>query len=470
MTVIPISLGSSSNPSRVPAGGAARFINCYLEKQGEDAKAPSIVVASDGLADFVTLTTGPVRAMIVVGSYLYVVAGRTFYRVGADGSSDILGGVPTDDIVHIARNRRDDPHIGIVSGGRYWWCDTADGSFGEITAATIGVSSFAPVSITVMDGYGILPVSSSLWYITALDDLKTIDPLDFAKAESNPDETVTVATREGEVVNFGERSTEFWQDTGDTDFPFKRSMAIELGCLAGGSVAKVDRTLLWIAHDGTVRVMNGYGGERVSTHPVERAIASVDPSTITATTWWARGHTFYALSSDDWTWVYDVGGEWHERIGYGLTRWSVAFCERFGNDLIAGASASGKLFKMSPDYLDEAGSPLIMTVQTPPVHAFPMRLQMAALYVDFAPGVGLYTGASQDVAPEMMVSWSDNGGQTFGSERRVALGRQGDMLRRGIVRRLGIVGPVGRTFRFSASAAVVRALLGASVDAEKLVA
>lgn len=470
MTVIPISLGSGSNPSRVPAGGAARFINCYLEKQGEDAKAPSIVVASDGLAEFVTLPNGPIRAMIEVGAYLYVVADRTFYRVSSSGASDILGGVPTSGLVHIARNRRDSPHIGIVSGGRYWVCDTADGSYVEITASDIGVATFEPKSITVMDGYGILPVTSSLWYTSDLDDLMTIDPLEFAKAESNPDEIVTVATREGEVVIFGTRSTEFWQDTGDVDFAFKRSMAIELGCLAAGSVAKVDRTLLWIAHDGTVRVMNGYGGDRVSDYAVERAIASVDPNTITATTWWGRGHTFYAISSDDWTWVYDVGGEWHERIGYDLTRWSVAFCERFGNDLVAGASASGTLYKMSHDYLDEDGSPLIMTVQTPPVHAFPMRLAVSALYVDFAPGVGLATGASQDVAPELMVSYSDNGGQTWSAERRVSIGRQGDMLRRGILRRLGIVGPVGRTFKISASASVVRALLGAALDADKLVA
>lgn len=467
MTVIPISLGSGSNPSRVAAGGAARFINCYLEKQGEDAKAPSIVVACDGLATFASLPTSPVRAMIEVGAYLYVVAGRTFYRVGVTGTYDILGGVPTSGLVQIARNRRDFPHIGIVSEGRYWVCDTSDGTYVEITLPDGAQAN----GIAVMDGYGILPVSNSLWYTTDLDDLKTIDSLSFAKAESNPDEIVRPATREGEVVIFGTRSAEFWQDTGDVDFAFQRSQAIELGCLAAGSVCNVDRTIIWVAHDGTVRVLEGYGGKRISNHPQERAIASVDPSTIRSTTWWSRGHTFYQLSSDTWSWVCDLTtGEWHEREGYQQTTSFVSCCSRFGNELIAGASASGDLFKMSPDYLDDAGTPLIVTVQTPPVHAFPMRLAISALYVDFAPGVGLVTGASQDVAPEMMFSASYNGGQTWSAERRISLGRKGDMTRRGIVRRLGIIGPTGGTFRFSASASVVRAFLGASIDAKKLAA
>lgn len=467
MTIIPISLGSGSSPSRIPSGGAARFINCYLEQQGEDAKATTIVVASDGLSLFVTLPTSPVRAILEVGSYLYVVSGRTFYRVSAAGAYDVLGGVPTDGLVTMDRNRRDNPQIGIVSGNRYWVCDTADGSYVEVS----GPSGFSPKAITVLDGYGVIPSTTSLWYITGLDDLSTIDTLDFSKAESNPDENVRVARREGELVLFGTRSTEFWQDTGGADFPFTRSQAIELGCLAAGSVMNVDRTLCWIAHDGTVRMMQGYDGKRISDHYVERAIASVDAATITSTTWWSRGHTFYALSSDEWTWVYDLAtGKWHERFGYGLARWSASYCSPFGNETVAGASASGALYKMSPDYYDDAGSPLIFTVQPPPVHAFPVRLQMSTLYLDFAPGVGLATGASQDVTPEAMVSWSDNGGQTFGAERRVPLGKLGDMMRRGIVRRLGIVGPTGRTFKISVSASVVRALMGAAVDADKLAA
>ena len=68
-------------------------------------------------------------------------------------------------------------------------------------------------------------------------------------------EIVRAATREGEVVLFGRDTIEWWQNTGDADFAFTRSQAIRLGCLSANSVAAIDRTLAWIANDGTVRLM-----------------------------------------------------------------------------------------------------------------------------------------------------------------------------------------------------------------------
>ena len=106
MTVMPIALGSGSSPSRFPAGGAARFINCYVERQGDDSKSPEIAVASDGLTSFATLATYPVRAMLEVGAYFYVVSGRVFYQVDSSGNSVVLGNVPTDGLVTMVRNRQ----------------------------------------------------------------------------------------------------------------------------------------------------------------------------------------------------------------------------------------------------------------------------------------------------------------------------------------------------------------------------
>lgn len=470
MSITPIALGSGSSPSRFAAGGAAHFINCYLEKQGEDSKSPAIVVASDGLTAFGELPTDGIRAALEVGAYVYVLYGRVLYRVDENGGYTVLGNVPTDGLVTMVRNRRTDPQIGIVSDRLFYVYDTVDGSFARVTGPSTA-TDFQPTSITILNGYGILPVSNSRWYVTALDDLTSVDGLDFAEAESDPDDIVRAATREGEVVLFGRDTIEWWQDTGDVDFAFARSQAIRLGCLSAGSVASVDRTLAWIAHDGTVRLMSGYGGDRISDHAVERAISSVDPDTIFATSWWGRGHTFYAISSDEWTWVYDLStGKWHERKSYEAARWDIAVVARFGLQWVAGSSSGGGLYVMSPDAMDEAGTAIVMTVQTPPVHAFPHRLQFNALYIDIVPGVGLNTTVAAELDPELMVAWSDNGAQTWSTERRIALGRLGKMTQRAVARRLGISNQIGRTFRLSISASVARAFLGASVDVDKLAA
>jgi hypothetical protein len=499
VTVVPISLGTGSNRARFDVAGAARHINCYVEQSGDQAKTPNLIVAHDGLANFATLASAGVRGMIEVGAYLYVVSGRQVYRVDAGGGVTTIGGIPTDGPVYMARNRRAVPQIGILSSGLFYVIDTGANTLQLVTGATststltdptltdpdptltdpsLGAASSAWTlppgsSLTVLDGYGIIPVSNGRWFTTGIDDFTTIDPLDFGTADSNPDEIVRAETREGEVVLFGSRSTEWWKDTGNVDFPFKdgRVAIAELGCLAAGSVAKVERTLAWIAHDGTVRLMAGYDGQRISTHAVERDIASAVPDQITSTSWAARGHSFYQISSPDWTWCWNrTTNTWSERQSYGKSRWRCSVVSNFGTKWIAGDATLGKLYTMSLDYASEGNAPLIMTVRTPPVHSFPNRLQVGTLYVDFVAGVGLNSTATQDATPEMMVRWSDNGGATWSGERRIPLGRQGDTIRRGIMRRLGIVPPQGRTFEFSVSAAVVKGWMQAALDAEKLVA
>ena len=387
MTLTPISLGSSSNPSRFGAGGVARLVNCYQERQGEDAKADPIIVASDGLTVLATASALGTRALLEVGVYVYGVIGREIVKIGAGGTLAVLGGIPTNGPVYMVRNRRTVPQVAIVSDGLYYVIDTGTDVITQISSAVLPPAT----SLAFFDGYGLLSTTrNGQWFATAIDNFSTIDPLSFGDAESNPDDIVRIATREGEVVVFGTRSTEWFQDTGAVNFAFTRSQAAEIGCLSAGSVAFVDRTLFWVAHDGSVRQMQGYGGARVSTHAVERAIAGVDPSTILATTWWQGGHTFYAISCASWTWVYDLAtSKWHERESYGQSRWRVSCVARFGNAWLAGDSSTGDLYIMSPDVHAESFDPLILTVQTPPVHAFPKRLQFSALYLDIVPGVGL---------------------------------------------------------------------------------
>ena len=465
---MPVSLGKGSNKSRFAQGGAARFVNCYLESQGEDTKVPAIVVASDGLQSFTTVSESGNRAVLEVDGSLYVINGHTLYKVDPDGSSTVLGGIASNGVVYMDRNRRTNPQIGIVADTNFYVYDTGTGSYVHVTGPD---ANFLPICITVLDGYGILPLENGTWYRTDIDDMTTIDPLAFAKAESNPDRNVRCASREGEAVFFGERSSEFWADTGTETIAFTRSQAIELGCLrgGGGSVSKVDRTLVWVAHDGTVRMLQGYSGNRISNHYIERLISQVDPTELRSTSWWSDGHTFYCLHSDSWSVVYDMKeGQWHERTSDEGSRWRVQIVARMGNDLIACDATTNDLYTMSHDIYTDGDSELVMTVQTPPIHAAPYRLQFDAAYVDIAPGVGLATGASQDVDPSMMVSWSDNGGLTWSNERQVSLGRQGDSLRRAVVRRLGVSSVNGRTFKFSISAAVAKAIMGLAVDANKM--
>jgi hypothetical protein len=330
------------------------------------------------------------------------------------------------------------------------------------------VDLLAPLSLAYLDGYMITASTLGKWQIGAIDDASAWDALDVTRAESDPDEVIAVHEYGDTVVTFGERSTEYWDNTGAADFPFERVDTKNFGCGAKNSVAMVGQTLFFIDHARQVCMLQGYDATRVSNHAVERAIESIsDRDTITATSWVKGGHQFYVITSSDWTWAYDtLTSTWHQKKSHGRENWRVSCVVDFDGVLIAGDADSGIIYEMSDTFGDEAGDPLIMTVIPPAVHAFPYRLAMHAAYIDIEAGVGTDADSTetQDVEPELMLSWSDDGGATFGSTRNLSLGRAGQRRKRVKCFKLGTTGEDGRVFKLSCSAKVARAMYGLTLD------
>jgi len=462
---VPLALGVQSNPGRYPEAGSARLINVFMEPAGEEGKVPSPLYPVPGLAAFASLPGGRIRAMLVVSSWLYVVAGRILFRVDRTGNYQLIGGIPTDGLVTMARNRAEPTQIGIVSDGTYWL--VVNTTLTELSDEDLP----APNSIAVLDGYFILPSYSSRWSISDVDDGEEIDALDFASAESQPDPNVRVAVRESELVIFGAGSTEWWRNTGGDGFPFSRVQTMTLGCLSAASVAAVGQTLVWVASDGTVRLMQGYDGKVISSAPLQRLIeAEPDKSAIEATAWSQNGVWFYAVSGAAWSWIYNLStGLWHERRSYGSQRWLASQVINFADMVIVGGD-DGELYVMRDTADDEAGEPLVCEIDTPVAHGWPHGLTINALHLDVLTGRGLVPGdASEDtLEPHLMVSVSRDGGSSWGTERQLSLGTRGNRTKRVSSYRWGEFKGAGAVFRISASAAVARGFFAAAIEAEKL--
>jgi len=465
MPILPISLGTQSNPGRFSTAGSARLVNLMVEQSGQEGKTTTVLYPVPGLAAFASYpaAAGGVRAMLATDNWLYWVAGRLLLRTDPAGATQFIGGIPTDGLVTMARNRADPPQIGICSDGLFWVCEDA------VLAANTDTDLPPSSSLAVLDGYGILPGYGSVFHISDADDFRSFDPVDFAPAEASPDATMRVAVRESEVVFFGRDSIEWWQNSGG-EFPFSRVQTARIGCLSAASVANVDRTLAWVAHDGTVRLMEGYAGKVVSTHAIDRFIADeADKGDLSATSWAQDGHTVYCLSGTAETWAYDLGtGLWHNRASYGSSRWRCSHVVQFAGKTIAGDASTGTLYQMHRDHTDEAGEPLICESVTPPNHASPERLQVDALHLDVITGQGLVPGDDTTADPQIMVQASRDGGATFGAERWISTGRAGERVKRIVLRRWGVYGVQGVTWRVRSSAAVARGFLSAHMDAQKL--
>jgi hypothetical protein len=474
MPIVPISLTNKSNPARFKQGGSAQLLNCYVEEIGQEGKVPWAIYASDGLQGFAFLQgvasgLGCRAGINLDDSAIYVVAGTALYKVKPNGDQVLIGSmnISTTAPVFMERNRRASPDIMIVCDGLGYICRA------DVLTQITDTDFLAAVSLGFSDGYFGITTVLSEWAIGNLDDGLNWDGLDTATADGDPDALVRIGGLQAQFMLFGERSLEIWVDVGNADFAYQRSTVIEIGMLKGASnsLATVEQSLVWVAHDRTVRMLGqGYAAERISTAAVERAIQSVaDPSKIEATSWYSNGHTFYKITCPDWTWVYDTVTQlWHQRQSYGQKNWRVSFVLTFGEKLIAGDSTSGALYEMGPQFFDDAGDPLVSRVVLPPVHGFPSRLTHNALYIDAERNVGTGQGEPQDIDPSIMVDWSDDDGETFGTQRFVSLGQQGSKIKRiRPLTRLGQAKANGRVYRLTWSAKVARALYQCSADISK---
>ena len=457
MATRPLSLGVQSNPGRHPAAGAARLINAYCEDAGQEGVMRWPIYAADGLADFgSTGASGGIRAMLQLNGQLYGVGGRSVFRSDLTGTTTIIGGMASDGLVTMARNGKVTPQIALTCDGLSQIIE--NGILTQITDPDLPPAN----SVTAVGDYFAWGSTDGQITISELSEGFEIDSADFVTAEAKPDSLVRLCSLGLMLVAFGTESTEFWPLAGG-EFPFSRSAVRDYGLLAAGSVATVDETLAFVARDHTVRIIAGYDGKVISTDAVARAVKDeTDKANISGTSWRRAGHTFYAISGTDWTWVYDFAtGLWHERRSYGLDRWLVSQTADFGDVIIAGHYSEGSLYTLSPDHTDEAGDPLLWTVQLPTITAFPKRVEIGRIDFFVLPGVGTL----EETDPQLMMSRSENG-RDFGHERMASIGAMGQDQTGVHFGRLGTTGRFGRTYRFTMSADVVKGAVGAAIDAK----
>lgn len=471
---VDVSLGRSSNAARNQQAGAAQLENCYSEET-PDGKNTWAIYATAGLTNFGSpLNDGPIRAMVVVGSTLYVVSGRDIFTVSSGGVATLIGGIPTSGPVYMAFNRRVPAQIGVVSDGVYALIDTGTNSVTIISDPDLP----SPISIAFVNGYFVFPIDNARYMLSGLDDGSTIDGLDEGTAEFAPDDLVRSIALENELILLGTGSIEWHQDVGDADFPFARSHATEIGCLAPNSAAVAAtpsrRVVLFVSPDHSVRLISGYSADKVSTNEIEDKIKKLHEagniSQLVGFSFADSGRFFYVLRCDAWCYSLDLKEmQWHKRKSYEMDTWRVGSVVQFGTLLVAGDATTGQLYLMGDNYYMEGDQHLIPSITTPTVHGFPYPLIFNALYLDAAMGVGLNSPSSDIANPTVLVSWSDDGGYTFSAERVRSLGALGQTAKRvQPIYRLGKSTGKGRIFRIRISSPVERVILSISVDFEKL--
>lgn len=461
MTSIPVAF--RSNPGKYTYSGAPRLLNAYAEQQGKDGVQPMVLLPAFGMVQFSAVTDTPCRGLIFLEDLdlIYSFHSSGAFKVTSAGVATRIGTIPGNDVVQLSRNRADPPQISVhCSAGEFY-------IQGDIVYTVMDGDLISDiVSQDHIAGYTVYGSETGEFQISSLNECQTVDGLDVAEAEQSADKLVKVVGDRGDLLIFGQITTEPWRNTGQADFPFEpmSGSTLQKGLLSSNAVVKSDNTLIWPGHDNTIYRLNGYQPQRVSTHAIERLIqGETTPSGIIGFGHFGEGHSFSTFSGTNWTRSFDAATQlWHERESYQLGYWRAKFAVNAFGKQIVGDVLSGSLFYLADGVFTESGDPIIWGMDSPTLNVFPNGGIVDAVFLDVATGVGTIPATGQGYDPILMLSWSTDGGATFEGDRHLKLGKFGDRVRV-VARRLGRFGPAGIIFRVRVSDPVIRSLIAIDV-------
>lgn len=333
----------------------------YLPVQAEKGgtASPAMLKTVPGMSLFATVGTGPIRGMRNVEGRWLVVSGTSLYWVKPDGTSVSIGTIPGVGRVDMAHNQ--------ITGGNQVLIATGTGGYVYNTVtgtlAPIVNDSYPGATCVRFLGQYLVQIEPQrrFFFHSDLADATAYSTLDQYEAEAQPDLLMCLEVSQGDLLVFGERTTEVWRNEVTENAAFQKAgVTIERGIASQFASAVIDNSVIFLGDDGVVYRLNGYSPTRISTFALEQAIAHCDLRRAFAFSWEARGHkVFYLTFQDGRTWGYDVAsGEWHRRKSFGMDRWRINALINTGSFWLAGDMTSGNLYKLDWGFMGEGDYPL----------------------------------------------------------------------------------------------------------------
>lgn len=438
MAVKPVSLFGLGNFSRSRNVSSQKRTNLYTEIQKDGEKGTLTAYPTPGTTAFVNFGAYPSRGTWRRDDALYIVNRFTLWRVSNDGTMTAIGTLLTSaGRVDISDNGT---QIMVVDGPNGYIYDTSTSTFSQITDPDFPGAD----TVTFMNGYFVVQKpNSGQFYISDIYNGLNWAALDFATAESNPDNLVRVISDNGQILLFGPETTEFWSDSGALDFPFARvgAAAIEWGLAARWSLCKFMDSLIFLRKNrlGAVQVctLSGYNAVPVSNPDIDYIMSQYSSvSNATGFAYMASGHPFYQINfpSANESWVFDgLSREWHKAESNGgrhRGEIQVNFLDRsYVTDY-----ENGKLYRFQDGVFTDDGMPIAREMVTRHQSTGEYTF-LSKLWIEMEGGVGLLMG--QGSQPKLMLQYSKDGGHTWSDEIWRDIGAMGEYNCRALFLRLG---------------------------------
>ena len=442
-------------------------INLFLEADPDGRNA---LYGTPGCKLNTTVGTGPIRGIFQpsYGADAIVVSGAGVYRLTKLGASTFIGSLSSSTgPVCMADNGL---LTMLVDGTASGYLISPAYVFSVLSSSAF----YGGTSVYFLDGRFILNRPGTGQFYASDMYKATFSPLNFATAESSPDNLLNLIIDHREVWLLGSKTIEIWANSGAAGFPYERltGAAIDLGCAAKYSVARMDNSVFWLGTNEASGLMvyraESYAPKRISTHAIEFAIANYETvSDAQAYCYQQEGHSFYVLTfpTANATWAFDAAtGAWHQRAymsdGLQTRHRSNCFSSAWGLALV-GDYENGNIYALDMDTYTDNGAAILRSRSCKTLQDGDYEwINFASLQVDFEAGQGLNDG--QGIAPLVALQYSDDGGFTWSNERTCTLGAQGKYANRARWTRMGR--SRSRVFRVRISDPIPVVIIGAAVN------
>lgn len=463
-----ITFPPTSNPGLRPQESAGRLINAFSEKTLVGAPSQIIQRRSAGLPrvqqTFLSIHT---RGFLDTGSTcIWILDERA---VSFDSTFNIVdcGLLSGQQPVTTARNNAVTKQNVVVTGlGCFNLFDNAV----PTPFADVDLPS-NPTSVCDFDGYFIWSFGSGAIYASDLNSVE-VNSLSF-----NVEQGLfgrRVVRYSGRVFFFGDKWTGVYRNAGTIPFPLAREVTIPRGIVGSHAVAGWEtgwaNQLIFAGDDFVVYKLNGYTPEPVSTDDVsrdiQRAVLAGQRNFIEAFVYmYGRSAIWVLTCKNFFTWEYNLtSGEWNERMSYNRHSWRGIKSVRMFDRWLIGDQYDGQLYEISGLFFREGTEPLIWQVESGVAQGFPQGIVIPRASFHITSGVGDF---QQIAEPRVEISWSLDGGESWGDPVLRSLGGPGRTQSHPYILNSGLSRGQGVRYRLRVSDPVHVGLNGGTIEVEQ---
>lgn len=308
----------------------------------------------------------------------------------------------------------------------------------------------APTAVThiaILDTYLLAnSVGSETWYFSEVGDPASWAALDFASAESEPDDVNSLIKFRGEVYLHGRETFEVWEDDGQTPFAPIAGGSFDTGCIAPYSILQMDNELIWLSNRRQFVSFGGGNIERLSTQFDKDISAMSVVSDCTADRYDILGKSIvvFQFPSEQRTLYYNATdknwgefGYWNSAGGYHEA--FIGACHVMipdsGRHFIGSRKADGYIYEMDESYPTDNGTQIKMLSRSGHMN-YGTNKRKRNENMSIRVKRGYVTDTSTPVAT---LRFRDDNGE-WSQEIQFSLGAMGDYFNTTRLQRLGMYG------------------------------